>query len=58
MMASAAAAPSSIPADVVPLTDAHRAGVLATAPVLAEHGVAITKRMYEVGPEVGVAEQH
>lgn len=37
-----------IPSDVVPLTAEHKAAVLATAPVLAEHGVTITKHMYKV----------
>lgn len=39
---------SYIPADVRPLTDADKAAVSATAPVLAEHGVTITKEMYKV----------
>ncbi|KAL1407797.1 hypothetical protein Q8F55_007232 [Vanrija albida] len=36
-----------IPADVVPLTEEHKAAVLATAPVLAEHGVKVTTQMYK-----------
>jgi hypothetical protein len=43
-------APTSyVPADVVPLTEEHKAAVLATAPILAEHGVTITTYMYKVG---------
>ncbi|BEI84945.1 hypothetical protein CcaverHIS002_0503460 [Cutaneotrichosporon cavernicola] len=43
-----ASAPFQIPADVRPLTDADKAAVAATAPILAEHGVTITKEMYKV----------
>lgn len=44
---------SFIPADVVPLTDAHKAAVAATAPVLAEYGLQITSEMYKVSYRVG-----
>lgn len=37
-----------IPSDVRPLTEADKAAVAATAPVLAEHGVTITNEMYKV----------
>ncbi|GMK55686.1 hypothetical protein CspeluHIS016_0207420 [Cutaneotrichosporon spelunceum] len=37
-----------IPADVRPLTATDKANVSATAPILAEHGLAITKDMYRV----------
>lgn len=37
-----------VPSDVRPLTEADKAAVAATAPVLAEHGVTITKEMYKV----------
>lgn len=42
---------SYIPVDVRPLTEADKAAVAATAPVLAEHGVTITKEMYKVSFE-------
>lgn len=48
MSSTMATATSYIPADVRPLTDADKANVAATAPVLAEHGVTITKEMYKV----------
>lgn len=42
------ASTSVVPPDVQPLSEAHQAAVLATVPVLAEHGVTITKQMYKV----------
>lgn len=41
---------SVIPADVVPLTDEHRKQISASAPLLAEHGRAITRKFYSVRP--------
>lgn len=46
---------SPIPADVVPLTEEHKAAVLATAPILAEHGKTITTHMYKVSARIAQA---
>jgi nitric oxide dioxygenase len=47
-LASTARLSFQIPSDVRALTEADKAAVAATAPVLAEHGVTITKEMYKV----------
>lgn len=55
-MATVTASSVVVPKDVVALTEEHKSLVLATAPILAEHGLSITTEMYRVSGKLPVSE--